>query len=51
MDDSQQENPEVFKKYMESKKTLTIERILSSPERITIKKIDGKEYTGTASTE
>ena len=38
-------NPEVLKGYMESKKTLKIEGILSGPERITIKKIDGKEYT------
>ena len=37
-------NPEVLKKYMESKKTLTIEGILKGPERITILKIDGKEY-------
>jgi hypothetical protein len=42
------QNPEVLKGYMESKKTLKIEGILSGPERITIKKIDGKEYTGTA---
>jgi hypothetical protein len=42
------QNAEVLKKYMESKKTLTIEGILRGTERITIKKIDGKEYTGTA---
>jgi hypothetical protein len=41
-------NPEVLKKYMESKKTLTIEGTRSGTERIMIKKIDGKEYTGTA---
>jgi hypothetical protein len=37
-------NPEVLKGYMESKKTVQIEGILSGPERIKIKKIDGKEY-------
>jgi hypothetical protein len=42
------QNPEVLKGYMESKKMLKIEGILSGPERIMIKKIDGKEYTGTA---
>jgi hypothetical protein len=39
------QNPEVLKGHMESKKTLTIEGTLRGPERITIKKIDGKEYT------
>jgi outer membrane lipoprotein-sorting protein len=39
------QNPEVLKKYMESKKTLTIEGILKGTERITIMKIDGKKYT------
>jgi hypothetical protein len=42
------QNPEVLKKYMEGKKTLTIEGTLRGTERITIMKIDGKEYTGTA---
>jgi hypothetical protein len=42
------QDPEVLKKHMESKKTLTIEGTLRGTERITIKKIDGKEYTGTA---
>jgi hypothetical protein len=42
------QNPEVLKGYMESEKTLTIEGTLRGTERITIKKIDGKEYTGTA---
>jgi hypothetical protein len=41
-------NPEVLKGYMESKKTVKIEGTLRGTERITIKKIDGKEYTGTA---
>jgi copper chaperone NosL len=41
-------NPEVLKGYMESKKTVQIEGILSGPERITIKKIDGKEYSAAA---
>ena len=38
------QNPEVLKKYMEGKKTLTIEGTLRGTERITIMKIDGKEY-------
>jgi hypothetical protein len=38
------QNPKVLKKYMESKKTLTIEGTLRGTERITIMKIDGKEY-------
>jgi hypothetical protein len=42
------QNPEVLKGYLESEKTLTIEGTLRGTERITIKKIDGKEYTGTA---
>jgi copper chaperone NosL len=40
------QNPEVLKGYMESKKTLTIEGTARGTERITIKKIDGKEYAG-----
>jgi hypothetical protein len=39
------QNPEVLKKYMEGKKTLTIEGTLRGTERITIMKIDGKQYT------
>jgi copper chaperone NosL len=39
------QNPEVLKGYMESEKTLTIEGTLRGTERITIKKIDGKEYS------
>jgi hypothetical protein len=39
------QNPEVLKKYMESKKTLTIEGTLRGTERITIMKIDGEQYT------
>jgi hypothetical protein len=38
-------NPEVLKGYVESKKTVSIEGNLGSPVGITIKKIDGKEYT------
>ncbi|HET6491120.1 MAG TPA: hypothetical protein VFG28_15295 [Syntrophales bacterium] len=38
------QNPEILKKYMESKKTLTIEGTLKGTERITIMKIDGKAY-------
>ena len=41
-------NPEVLKAYMEGGKVLTIEGIRPMPERITILKIDGQEYTGAA---
>jgi nitrous oxide reductase accessory protein NosL len=42
------QNPEALKGYMDSKKTLTIEGTARGTERITITKIDGKEYAGTS---
>jgi hypothetical protein len=38
-------NPEILKGYMESKKTVSIEGTLGGPVSITIKKINGKEYS------
>ena len=43
------QNPKVLAEFMKSEKTLTIEGRLRGTEWLTIKKIDGKPYSGTPS--